>query len=183
MQVHLGPARHVWSTRMGWWSLECQPYGPQTVGSPIICLWGLVGAYQWTCQSIYVCLPAPHILEAFNHKVNHDMHKELPTQEHVVMQYAWALQYVSFCNKRYKDKLAPAVWHFWEEVVKPFRSRALCNLDPFHLLGYSMHLNHGAKILDYGVQEHIDFICAPFFEGIESHSQYEQRKKRREESC
>ena len=100
-------------------------------------------------------------------------------QECAIVQYAQALQYVSFCNnKRYKDKLVPAVQHFWEEVVKPFRSRALCNLDPSHLLRDSMHPNHGAKIPDYGVWEHIAFICAPFFEGIESHSQYEQRRKR-----
>ena len=48
----------------------------------MVCSWDLVGAYQWTCQSIYVCPPAPHILEAYSHKVNHDTHKELPMQEH-----------------------------------------------------------------------------------------------------
>ena len=34
-------------------------------------------------------------MEGFNHKVNHDTHKELGPQEHVVLQYACALQYVS----------------------------------------------------------------------------------------
>ena len=73
----------------------------------------------------------------------------------------------------------PAVQHFWEEVIKPFGSRALCNLDPSHLLGDSMHLNCGAKIPDYGVWEHIAFVCMPSFEGIESHLQYEQEKEAR----
>ena len=52
---------------------------------------------------------------------------------------------------------------FWVEVVKPFRSWALHNLDPSHLLGTAMCLNWGgAKIPDYGVWEHIAFACAPF---------------------
>ena len=145
--------------------------------------WGLVGAYQWTCQSIYVCPPTLHVLEVYNHKVNHNTHKELPMQECTVMQYAWVLQYISFCNnERYRDKLVPAVQHFWEEVVEPFGSRALHNLDPSHLLGDSMLLNHGAKIPDYGVWEHIAFVCMPFFEGIESCSQYKERRKRQEEN-
>ena len=76
---------------------------------------------------------------------------------------------MNFCNnERYKDRLAPTVQHFWEKVIKPFKSRALCNLDPSHLLGDSMCLNRGAKILDYGVREHIAILCVPFFEGIES---------------
>ena len=70
--------------------------------------------------------------------------------------------------------------HFWAEVVKPFGSQALCNLDPSHILGDVMHLNQEAKILDYRIREHVAFICAAFFEGIESHSQYEQRRKRQE---
>ena len=107
-----------------------------------------------------MCPPAPPILEAYNHKVNHDTHKELTTQECVVVQYAWALQYTSFCNdKRYKDRLAPTVCHFCDEVVKPFRSRALCNLCLSHFLGDCMCPNHGAKIPDYGVWEHIAFVC------------------------
>ena len=115
-----------------------------------------------------MCPPTPHIQEAYNHKVNHDTHKELPMQECTVVQYTQALQYTSFCNnERNKDRLVPVVWHFWEEVIKPFRSRALHNLDPSHLLGDSMHLNHGAKIPDYGVWDHIAFVCMPFFEGIE----------------
>ena len=76
------------------------------------------------------CPPAPHVIEAFNHKVNHNSHKELGTQERVVLQYAHALQYVSYCNdERYKDHLAPAVKAFWDEVTQPFSSRALRNLD------------------------------------------------------
>ena len=143
----------------------------------MVCLWGLVKAYQWTRQSTYVCPPAPHVIEAFNHKVNHDSHKELGTQECVVLQYTHALQYVSFCNdKRYKDHLAPVVKAFWSEVVEPFGSRALCNLDLSHVLGKVMHPNRGAKILDYGVWDHIAHVCAPFFQGIESRSQYESRQ-------
>ena len=34
-----------------------------------------------------------------------------------------------------------------------------------------------AKIPDYGVQEHIAFVCATFFEGIESCSQYEHKEE------
>ena len=110
--------------------------------------------------SIYTCPPAPHVLEAYNHKVNHDTHKELTMQECAVVQYAQVLQYTSFCNdERYKDRLAPAVHQFWDEVIKPFRSRALCNLHHSHLLGDCMHPNCGAKIPDYGVQEHIAFVC------------------------
>ena len=115
-------------------------------------------------------------MEAYNHKVNHDTHKELGPQEHVVLQYAHTLQYISFCNDtRYKDHLAPAVKDFWAEVVEPFRSRALCNLDPSHLLGDAMCLNRWAKIPDYGVQDHIVHVCTPFFQGVESWSQYENR--------
>ena len=95
-------------------------------------------------------------------------------QECAVVQYAQALQYTSFCNdKRYKDRLAPVGHQFWDEVVEPFGSRALCNLHQSHLPGDSMHPNHGAKIPDYGVQEHIAFVCMPFLEGIESCLQYE----------
>ena len=55
-------------------------------------------------------------------------------------------------------------------------------MDPAQLLGDYMPPNHGAKIPDYGVCEHIAFICAPFFQGIESWAQYEQRRKRWEKS-
>ena len=107
------------------------------------------------------------------------MHKELNTQEHAVLQYAHTLQYISYCNDmRYKDRWAPAVKHFWAEVVKPFGSQTLQNLDPSHLLGTAMCPNRGAKIPDYGVWEHIAFACAPFFEEIESQSQYEKRRHR-----
>ena len=128
-------------------------------------------------------LPAsPHVLEAYNHKVNHDTHKELNLQEHTVLQYACTLQYISYCNDmRYRDRWAPTVKNFWAEVVEPFGSWALCNLDPSHLLGTAMCLNQGAKILDYGVCKHSAFVCAPFFEGIESRSQYEKRRHRQEE--
>ena len=149
----------------------------------MVCSWGLVRAYWWTHQSIYICPPAPQVLEAYNHKVNHDTHKELTMQECMVVQYARVLQYTSFCNdERYKDRLVPTEHHFWNEVVEPFGSRALCNLHHSHLLGDCIHPNCGAKIQDYGVWEHIAFVYVPFFEGIESHLQYEQRRKRQEES-
>ena len=70
----------------------------QQLAMRMVCSWGLVKAYQWTRQSTYICPPAPHVIEAFNHKVNHDSHKELGTQEHAVLQYARMLQYVSYCN-------------------------------------------------------------------------------------
>ena len=143
----------------------------QQLAVRMVCSWGLVKAYQQTWQSVYVCPLAPHIIEAYNHKVNHDTHKELNLQEHTVLQYARTLQYVSFCNDaRYKDHWAPAVKDFGGEVVEPFGSRALCNLDPSHLLGDAMCLNKGARIPDYGVHNHIAHVCAPFFEGIESRS-------------
>ena len=154
----------------------------QQLAMRMVCSWGLVKAYQWTQQSVYICPPAPHILEAYNHKVNHDTHKELTLQECTVLQYAHTLQYVSYCNDAmYRDRWVPAVKDFWAEVVKPFRSRALHNLDPSHLLGNVMCPNWGAKILDYGVHNHITHVCAPFFEGIESRSQYENRRCRQEE--
>ena len=149
----------------------------QQLATRMVCLWGLVKAYQLTRQSTYICPPAPHVIEAFNHKVNHDSHKELGTQERVVLQYACTLQYVSYCNdERYKDHLALVVKAFWSEVAEPFGSRVLHNLDLLHILGKAMHRNWGAKIPDYGVWNHIVLICAPFFQGIESHSQYETRR-------
>ena len=120
-------------------------------------------------------------MEAYNHKVNHDSHKELGPQECVVLQYTHMLQYVSCNDKRYKDHLAPAVKAFWCKVVEPFGSRALHNLDLSHILGSAMHPNRGAKIPDYGLWDHIAQVCAPFFQGIESWSQYENRQRQWEE--
>ena len=149
----------------------------QQLAARMVCSWKLVKAYQWTRQSAYVCPPAPHVIEAFNHKVNHDSHKELGTQEHAVLQYAHALQYVSYCNdERYKDHVAPAVKAFWDEVAKLFGSRALRNLDLSHVVGKSMHPNRVAKIPDYGVWDHIALVCGPFFRSVESRSQYEARR-------
>ena len=91
----------------------------QQLATRMVYLWGLVKAYQWTRQNIYICPPAPHVMEAYNHKVNHDSHKELGPQEHAVLQYACTLQYVSCNDERYKDHLAPAVKAFWNEVVEP----------------------------------------------------------------
>ena len=122
------------------------------------------------------------MIEAFNHKVNHDSHKELGTQECAVLQYADALQYVSYCNdERYRDYIAPAVKAFWHEVAQPFGSRALHNLDLSHIVGRAMHPNRVAKIPDYGVRDHVVLICTPFFRTIESRLQYETRRHWREE--
>ena len=122
------------------------------------------------------------MIEAFNHKVNHDTHKELGAQECVVLQYAHVLQYVSYCNnERYKDQVAPAVKAFWDEVAKPFGSRALWNLDLSHVVSRAMHPNRTAKIPDYGVRDHIALVCGPFFALVESRLQYEARRHRREE--
>ena len=154
----------------------------QQLAARMVCLWKLVKAYQQTRQSTYICLPAPHMIEAFNHKVNHNSHKELGTQEHAVFQYARTLQYVLYCNnERYKDHVAPAVKAFWDEVTELFSSRALRNLDLSHIVGRAMHPNRVAKIPDYGVWDHIALVCGPFFGSIESHSQYEARRRRREE--
>ena len=142
------------------WSAS--PMDHQQLAMRMVCSWGLVKAYQQTRQSTYVCPPAPHVIEAFNHKVNHNSHKELGTQEHMVLQYTHTLQYVSFCNdERYKDRLAPVVKAFWSEVAEPFGSRALRNLDLLHILGKAMCPNQGAKIPDYGVWDHIAQICTP----------------------
>ena len=154
----------------------------QQLAEKMVCSWGLVKAYQWTRQSTYICPPAPHVIKAFNHKVNHDSHKELGTQECAVLQYARALQYVSYCNdERYRDHIAPAVKAFWDEVAQPFGSRALHNLDLSHVVGKAMRPNRMAKIPDYGVRDDVALICAPFFRGIESHAQYEIRQRQREE--
>ena len=162
------------------WSAS--PMHHQQLATRMVCSWKLVKAYQRTRQSTYICPPAPHMIEAFNHKVNHDSHKELGTQEHAVLQYAHALQYVSYCNdERNKDHLAPAVKAFWDEVAQPFGSRALRNLDLSHVVGKSMHPNHAAKIPDYGVRDHIALVCGPFFGTVEGHSQYEARRRQREE--
>ena len=122
------------------------------------------------------------MIEAFNHKVNHDSHKELGTQERAVLQYARMLQYVCYCNdERYRDHIAPAGKAFWDEVAQPFGSRVLHNLDLSHIVGRAMCLNCAAKIPDYGVWDHVALICAPFFRTIEGHSQYETRRHQREE--
>ena len=149
----------------------------QQLAAKMVCSWKLVKAYQRTRQSTYICPPAPHVIEAFNHKVNHDTHKELGAQELVVLQYTRALQYVSYCNdERYKDQVAPAVKAFWDEVAEPFGSRALRNLDLSHVVGRAMHPNRTAKIPDYGVRDHIALVCGPFFALVESRSQYEARR-------
>ena len=164
------------------WSAS--PMDHQQLATRMICSWGLVKAYQQTRQSTYVCPPAPHVIEAFNHKVNHDSHKELGTQERAVLQYAHALQYVSYCNdERYRDHIAPAVKAFWDEVAQPFGSRPLWNLDLSHIVGKAMHPNCAAKILDYGMWDHVVLVCASFFRTIESRSQYKARQHQREEEC
>ena len=154
----------------------------QQLAARMVCSWGLVKAYQRTRQSTYICPLVPHVIEAFNHKVNHDSHKELGTQECVVLQYARTLQYVCYCNdERYRDHIAPAVKAFWDEVAQPFGSRALHNLDLSHVVGRVMRPNRAAKIPDYGVWDHVALICAPFFRTIESRLQYETRLHRWEE--
>ena len=156
----------------------------QQLAMRMVCSWGLVKVYQWTRQSTYICPPAPHVIEAFNHKVNHDSHKELGTQERAVLQYAHVLQYASYCNnERYRNHIAPAVKAFWDEVAQPFGSRALHNLDLLHVVGKAMCPNCVAKIPDYGVWERIALICAPFFKETESRSQYKTRQHRWEEEC
>ena len=155
----------------------------QQLAAKMVCSWRLVKEYQRTRQSTYICPPAPHMIEAFKHKVNHDSHKELGAQERAVLQYARALQYVSYCNdERYKDQVTPAVKAFWDEVAKPFGSRALRNLDLSHIVGRAMIPNRTARIPDYGVCDHIALVCGPFFASVESRSQYEARRCRREEA-
>ena len=51
------------------WSIS--PMNHQQLATRMVCSWGLVKVYQWTRQSTYICPPAPHVIEAFNHKVNH----------------------------------------------------------------------------------------------------------------
>ena len=69
----------------------------------MVCLWGLVTAHWQTHQGVYICPPTPHVLETYNHKVNHNTHKELSTQEHTVIQYTHALQYTSYCNDKIQE--------------------------------------------------------------------------------
>ena len=149
----------------------------QQLAAKMVCSWKLVKEYQRTRQSTYICPPAPHVIEAFNHKVNHDSHKELGAQEQAVLQYARALQYVSYCNdERYKDQVVPAVKAFWDEVAEPFSSRAFRNLELSHVVGRAMIPNRTARIPDYGVRDHIALVCGPFFTLVESRSQYEARR-------
>ena len=85
----LGWCQYEWSRKGMYGSpawagdfMECTvPMDHHQLAVRMVCLWGLVKAYQQTRQSTYVCPPAPHVIEAFNHKVNHDSHKELGTQE------------------------------------------------------------------------------------------------------
>ena len=82
----------------------------QQLAMRMVCLWGLVKAYQQTRQSTYICPPAPHVIEAFNHKVNLDSHKELGTQEHAVLQYACT--HCSTCpSVMIRD--TRTIWHQW----------------------------------------------------------------------
>ena len=153
---HTSPtwAGDLWST---------SPMDHQQLAARMVCSWGLVKAYQQTRLSTYICPPAPHVIEAFNHKVNHDSHKELGTQECAVLQYTHTLQYVSYCNdKRYKDCLAPAVKAFWNEVAEPLGSRALCNLDLLHIVGKAMRPNQDSRL--WSVGPHCTDLC-PLFPG------------------
>ena len=71
------------------WSASSMDH--QQLAMRMVCLWGLIKACQQIQQSVYICSPTPHVLEAYNHKVNHDTHKELNLQEHTVLQYTHAL--------------------------------------------------------------------------------------------
>ena len=162
------------------WSVS--PMDHQQLAMRMVCLWGLVKAYQQTRQSTYVCPPAPHVIEAFNHKVNHDSHKELGTQEREVLQYACALQYVSYSNnERYKDHLAPVVKAFWDEVAHPLVVELSTTWTSHTLWAKQCTRTVWPKFQIMGVQNNVVLICAPFFKGIESHHQYETRWHQQEE--
>ena len=79
------------------WSAS--PIDHKQLAAHMVCSWGLVMAYWQTHHNVYICPLTLHVLEVYNHKVNHDMHKELTMQEHAVIQYTCTLQYVSYCNK------------------------------------------------------------------------------------
>ena len=156
----------------------------QQLAARMVCSWGLVKACQQTKQNVYICPPAPHVMEAYNHKVNHDSHKELGPQEHTVLQYARTLQYVSFCNdERHKNHLAPAVNAFWNEVVEPFGSRALHNLDLSHILGSAMCPKQGGQDSRlWGVGPYCTGL-RPLLPNDRRQSQYESRQHQQEEKC
>ena len=105
----------------GLWSTS--PVDHKQLAVRMVCSWGLVKAYQWTRQNTYVCPLAPHIMEAYNHKVNHDSHKELGPQEHAqsCSMPAHCSTYPSAMTRDTRICLAPAVKAFWNEVVEPFR--------------------------------------------------------------
>ena len=143
----------------------------------------LIKAYQWTQQNVYICPLAPHVLEAYNHKVNHDTHKKIEPP---------GACSVTICPV--PCNMSPTAMMQGIGTDGHPRSRTsgwtLLSLSeagpsaiwiPSHLLGNAMCPNWGTKILDYGVCDHIAHICAPFFEGIESRSQYENRRHRWEE--
>ena len=155
----------------------------QQLATRMVCSWKLVKAYQQTRQSTYVCPPAPHVIEAFNHKVNHDSHKELGTQEHAVLQYAHALQYVSYCNdERYKDHLALAVKAFWDEGHPTVQQQGSPKLRPVTHCGQinaSTSCGKKSRTMECGTTSH--WFVGPFFRMVEGRSQYEARQCRWEE--
>ena len=108
----------------------------QQLAARMVCSWGLVKAYQQRLSKMFMFAHwHPHIMEAYNHKVNHDTHKELSLQEHAVLEYAHALQYISFCNDaRYKDHWAPAVKDFWGRLLSLLEVGSL-QLRPLSPLG------------------------------------------------
>ena len=93
----------------------------QQLATKMVCSWGLVKAYQQTRQSTYICPPvAPCDRGPSTIRLIMTATRSEGTQECVVLQYAHALQYVSYCNdERYRDHVAPAVKAFWGEVAQP----------------------------------------------------------------
>ena len=77
---------------MGWILMECQPHGPSAVS----CENGLLmGPTSGPGKAPTFAHQQPHIMEAYNHKVNHDSYKELgPPGSTWVLQYARTLQYI-----------------------------------------------------------------------------------------
>ena len=90
----------------------------------MVCSWGLVKAYQQTQQNC-LRLPAlaPHIMKAYNHKVNHDTHKELGPQEHVQ-----PCSMPTLCSL-YPSAMIPGIRTVWHQQSKTSGWRLLSLLE------------------------------------------------------
>ena len=164
------------------WSAS--PMDHQQLATCMVCSWSLVKAYQQTHWNMFtsVCL-------------HHMYWRHITIRLTMICTKSWICRSTQFYNMLTPCNTSAIVmmWgiridgHRWwstsgQKWLSLLEVRTLQNSRPLPSPQHCyVHLNQGAKIPDYGVQEHIAFVCAPFFEGIESWSQYEKRRHRWEE--